>query len=84
MTMEELEALEDRISKNPNKAKIWWPKVEEIKERIEPNINNYIEFLIWIVETANEPVEEWEIESKNYINRLLRKTIKIIDEEDQI
>lgn len=79
ITYDEYELLTQRISKNPYKCKTWWPTIEEIKERIEPNLEKNFEFLIWIMETANDPITEAEKECKSYIRKLLYK-INIVDD----
>ena len=70
MSFEEYDILADRLSKNNFKCGDWWPTVEEIKEKIEPNVSKYIEFLIWITETADMPETPEQKASKKYINQL--------------
>lgn len=79
MTMDELDILYERIGENQFKAYDWWPTVEEIKNYIESKPEKYIEFMIWILETADDPETPEEEESKKYLNRILRNTIKIKD-----
>ncbi len=79
MTFDELDALQERISQNEYRCGNWWPTVDELKERVAPHPEKYIEFLMWILETADEPVEDWQKQSKGYINRLLNSCITIID-----
>lgn len=80
LSFEEYDILVERLNDNDFKCGDWWPTVEEIKTRIEPNFNKYIEFLLWITETAEEPQTEEQKESKKYINSLLRKNLKLVDE----
>ena len=79
MTMDELDMLYDRIGSNAFKAYDWWPTVEELNVYVVPNPEKYIEFLIWILETADDPETPEEEESKKLINRILIKTIHIKD-----
>ena len=79
MTMDELDALYERIGSNSFRAYDWWPTVEELKTYVEPHPEPFIEFLIWILETADDPETPEEEESKKYINRLLIKLLKIKD-----
>jgi len=83
MSFEEYDILADRVSQNTFKCGDWWPTVEEIKEKIEPNVNKYIEFLIWILETADAPETPEQKESKKYINNLLIKTLKFVDKSSE-
>ena len=79
MSFTEYDILADRLSKNNFKCGPWWPTVEEIQTMIEPNLNKYLEFLIWILETAEKPETEEQKESKKYINKLLIKSLKLTD-----
>lgn len=80
MTYDELDILQDRISNNEFRCGNWWPTIEMLKQKVVPKPEKYIEFLMWILETADEPEEDWQKESKKYISQLLYKTIKIKDE----
>lgn len=79
MSFNELDALYDRVGNNNFKCGDWWPTVEEIQTYIEPQLNKNIEFLCWILETADPPETPQQQESKKYINRLLIKTLKITE-----
>lgn len=79
ITFEELDKLNERLNDNSFKCGDWYPTIEEIKEYIEPNINKNLEFLCWILETAEPPVTKEQIESKKYINKLLIKYLKIVE-----
>ncbi len=79
MSFDEYDILANRLSKNNFKCGDWWPTVDEIKEKIEPNVNKYIEFLIWILETADPPETPEQQESKKYINRLLINSLKFVE-----
>ena len=77
--MDELDALYERIGDNQFRAYDWWPTVEELKAYVAPKPEKYMEFLIWILETADDPETPEEEASKKYINKLLRNMIKIKD-----
>jgi len=81
MTFDEYDALVDRLQENTYQCDDWWPTKAELKEKIGSDINSYISFLIWILETNGEPGTEEEIESKRYINKLLRENLKLYDKE---
>lgn len=83
MSFDEYDLLADRVSKNNFKCGDWWPTVEEIKTRIEPNVGKYIEFLVWILETADMPETKEQKESKNYINKLLINNLKLVNNTPQ-
>lgn len=77
MTLKDYDMLCDRLNDNEYKCGNWWPSVEEIKKYLEPKKEEYAEFMLWIVETADAPVTDEEKASRNYLNRLLTNTIKI-------
>lgn len=77
MTLEEYDNLCDRLSNNEYKCGAWWPTVEEISKYLEPEKEKYIEFMLWVLETAENPNNEEEKESKKYLNKILRETLKI-------
>lgn len=79
MSFDEYDTLIDRLNDNSFKCEDWWPTVEEIKEKIEPDLQKNLEFLIWIMETAQPPETEEQKASKKYINDLLIKHIKLTD-----
>lgn len=79
MSFDDYDTLVDRLVDNCFKAEDWWPTVEEIQKYIEPNVNKNIEFLLWILETADTPITDEQKASKKYINNLLIKTLKITD-----
>lgn len=83
MSFDEYDLLADRVSKNNFKCGDWWPTVEEIKTRIEPDVNKYIEFLVWILETADMPETQEQKESKKYINKLLINNLKLVNNTPQ-
>lgn len=55
----------------------WWPSINDIKTKIEPKLEQNLEFLIWIFETANPPKTQEQIESRDYINKLLKENLVI-------
>lgn len=81
MTLKAYDELCDRLRANEYQCGNWWPSISDLEKYVEPNPEKYIEFLIWIVETAKDPVTDEDKESKKRINRILRHTIKIKDDE---
>lgn len=79
MPYAKFDAMCDRFDNASFKCGAWWPTVFQVKEYIEPKIEQYLEFLIWIAETADAPRTEEERESKKYINNLIYNTIKFTD-----
>lgn len=79
MSFDDYDMLTERLSDNAFKCGDWWPTIEEIQTYIEPQLNKNLEFLIWIIETADAPQTEEEKKSKKYINNLLIKTLKLTD-----
>lgn len=81
MTYDQLDAMQERIKSNIYKCGDWWPTVKELEEKIGDHPEKYVEFLTWILETACEPIEEWQKQSKKYITKLLYQCIEIKEEE---
>lgn len=79
LTFDEYDKIEKRVCDNSFKADGWWPTVEEIKTKIEPDFSKNIEFLIWIISTNTPPQNPEEVASKNYINALLRKRLNLVE-----
>lgn len=73
-------AMCDRYAKADYQCGDWWPKIIDIKTKIEPKLEQNLEFLIWIAETANPPKTEQQKESQKYINDLLKKTLVFSEE----
>ena len=77
MTLKDYDALCDRLHDNEYQCGSWWPSVDDIKKYLEPESEKYLEFMLWVVETAEDPIDEEEKKSKRYLNKILRNTIKI-------
>lgn len=69
----------DRFDEASFKCGNYYPTIQEIKTYLEPKLDQNLEFLIWISETAGEPSNPDEVDSRTYINDLLNKTLKILD-----
>lgn len=72
-------AMCDRFEEIPFKCGNYYPTIREIQEYIEPKIEQNLDFLIWISETAGEPSNPDEVDSRTYINELINKHLKIVD-----
>jgi len=81
MTLKEYDQLCDRIKSNEYQCKSWWPSIKDIEKYIVENPEKYIEFMIWILETASPPETEEEKESKGYLNRILTNTIHFKEDD---
>ena len=79
ITIEKYDILCDRYQHASFKCGNWWPTIEEIKMNLEPRIDQSLEFLIWITETADEPVTDEQKQSRTYINNLINKTLRFVD-----
>ena len=51
-------AMCDRFEQLPFHCGDWWPTIEDIKLKLEPKLEQNLEFLIWISETASAPKTE--------------------------
>lgn len=79
ISFEKYDILCDRFQHSSFRCGNWWPSIKEIQENIEPKAEQYLEFLIWIVETANDPTTPEQKESRSYINNLLNRTLVFTD-----
>ena len=78
ITIEKYDMLCERFDKAYFKCGNWWPTIDEIKKNIEPRLDQNMEFLIWITETAAPPVTQEQREARKYINNLINKTLKFV------
>lgn len=83
MTYDNYDAMCNRLESNVFQCIDWWPSPEEIKEKIGKEINQHIDFLIWILETNLPPETEEDKGSQKYINKLLRDNLKLYDPKDK-
>lgn len=83
MAFTEYDELVERLQENKYPCDDWWPRPEELKEKMEGEINTNIPFLVWIIETNNPPETEKEKESCRYINKLLRDNLKLYDPTEE-
>lgn len=77
ITYDELDAMLDRFDKAKYKCGNWWPSLEEIKQYIEPDIKNKLEFALWISETATEPITDEDKIARQYLNKLINNNLQI-------
>lgn len=82
MTLQAYDELCDRIASNEYKCGGWWPRVEDLEKYVVPDPEKYMEFLIWICETASPPYDESDKASQNMINKILTKLIKFKDDKN--
>lgn len=79
ITIEKYDLLCERFANAQFKCGKWWPTIEEIKQNIEPKLDQNLEFLIWITETADKPMTDEQKASRTYINNLINKTLRFVD-----
>lgn len=79
ITFDNYIAMCDRHEKLDFQCGSWWPSINDVKTKLEPKLEQNLEFLIWVSETANPPQTEEEKASQRYINELLKKTLVFID-----
>lgn len=58
MTFNEYDQKCENIKRIENTKTGWYPSVEDIDKRILPNIEHYLDYLIWLTETSGEPFDE--------------------------
>lgn len=79
MTQSKLDELCENFEEMKFKAGPWWPTIEEIKKYIEPHIDERMNFIIWITETADAPQTEEEKASKSYLMKLIYNNLNVVD-----
>lgn len=62
------------------KAGAWWPTIDDVKKKIEPNIREKLKFVIWITETADEPETEEEKAVKKRLLHIIYNNVKVTEE----
>jgi hypothetical protein len=77
VTFDNYIAMCDRYQASSFKCGNWWPQINDVKTKLEPKLEQHLEFLIWISETADAPKTEQQKESRDYINKLLRENLTI-------
>ena len=70
-TQTEFDKLCDYMDELSFRCSSWFPTIEEIKEKLEPNIERDIYFAIWILETSDEPTTRSGIEARRYLMQLV-------------
>ncbi len=82
MTFNEYDQKCENIKRIENTKTGWYPSVEDIDKRILPNIEHYLDYLIWLTETSGEPIDEESRAGKKYINEILYREIDLVDDEN--
>lgn len=72
-------AMCDRFDAASFKCGNYYPTIEEIQKYIEPKVEQNLDFLIWISETAGEPSNPDEVDARTYINELINKHLTVVD-----
>lgn len=81
ITFDNYIAMCDRYEESEFHCGNWWPNIIDIKTKLEPKLEQNLEFLIWVAETADKPKTLQQKESRDYINKLLNDTLIFIDEK---
>ena len=84
LTYDNYEAMCLRYEDAPFKCGNWWPTIEDIKTKIEPKLEQNLEFLIWIEETADRPKTPEQKASQEYISKLLRNTLVFVETKEEL
>jgi hypothetical protein len=84
LTYDNYDAMCQRYENAPFKCGSWWPSIIDIKTKLEPKLEQNLEFLIWIEETADKPKNEGELASQRYISALLRKTLVFVETKEEL
>lgn len=79
MTFDEMNQLYDIADGAEYKAGDWYPTLEDLNHIVKNDPATYIDFLIWIYETANFSSTKDAQFIKNEINNIIKETIQVID-----
>ena len=82
MTFAQYDEKCENIKRVENTKPGWYPSVEDIDKRILPNMKHYLNYLIWLLETSGEPLDEETRAGKKYINKILYREIELVDDEE--
>ena len=77
---DELDAMCERFAEAEFQCGEWWPTMQQVKERIEPQIKTLLDFVIWITETAVSPKNEEEELVRKRLLQLINANLRIRDE----
>lgn len=69
----------EALKQTPNTQPGWYPSVETIDQRIMPNFDFYIDYLIWLLETGGEPVNDEAAAGKKYIKKIMYQQLELIE-----
>lgn len=84
LTYDNYEAMCQRYEIAPFQCGNWWPSIVDIKTKLEPKLEQHLEFLIWIEETAGKPQTPEQKESQEYISSLLRRTLVFVETKEEL
>jgi len=79
MTFEEMNTLYEIADNAECKAGDWFPTQNDLNHIVKNDPATYVDFLIWIYETANFPSSKEAQGIKREINKIIKNTIQIID-----
>lgn len=75
--LKRVETLKNIPSSNPD----WYPSKEDIDDLIKGDAAKNIDFLIWL-STLEQDFTMSELETKEYVQKLLKKTIRFYTKEE--
>ena len=84
LTYDNYEAMCQRYETAPFQCGNWWPSIIDIKTKLEPKLEQNLEFLIWIEETASRPQTPEQKQSQEYISALLRNTLVFVETKEEL
>ncbi|BCJ93070.1 hypothetical protein acsn021_06390 [Anaerocolumna cellulosilytica] len=79
MTFEEMNTLYEIADTAECKAGDWYPTLDDLNHIVKYDPATYVDFLIWIYETANFPSSKEAQSIKIEINNIIKNTIQIIE-----
>lgn len=80
MTYDEYDKKCEELQKVRNEKQGWYPDIATINQRIISNVEKYLEYMMWLIETAGKPKTKEMDEGRKYINQLLRENIELLDD----
>lgn len=82
ITYNQYDRLCEDLQQIKNSKPGWYPSKADILKIVSQNPEKYINFMLWIMETAGSPLTKEMAEGKKTINQILIKSIELIDDNE--
>ena len=80
LTTQEYEFVLQRVQQLPKRCEDWLPPIADIKKYIEPHAEEFLPFIVWVLETSDPSTNCEQEQIKDYLRNILNKHLTIIKE----